>query len=375
MTELEALIILNQIPELGPKRIKRLLEYFGSAQKVFNSSLEELESIESIGPSIAKSILEHKNKIDPQKELDLVKKYGAKIVMYNEKGYPVMLKHLSDAPPLIYIKGEIKEEDNISIAIVGTRRPTSYGRLAVEKLIKGLSKYGLTIVSGLAYGIDTLAHEFAIKYNLRTIAVLGNGLGVYYPSTNRKLQEKIPTCGALISEYPFRQLPSKVSFPQRNRIIAALSLGTVVVEADIRSGAMITVKFALELGKDVFAVPGSIFSKQSCGTNYLIKTGAKIVTCAEDIVEEISQLAKFVQQEYKNVGSDLQKQQSTEMLELDEENLRVLNIIKSEPHGIHIDKLQNVSGIEMPKLMSIIFNLELNAKIKSLPGKIYISIC
>lgn len=366
--ELESLIILNAIPDLGPVRINKLITYFSCAEKVLTASQEELEQVESIGPLVAKNILNFKTKIDAKKELELVTKNGTEIITYNDPRYPSMLKYLPDAPRIIYVKGEIKKTDFLSISIVGTRKPTSYGKLVVENLIKELSKYNITIISGLAYGIDTLAHEFAIKNGLRTIAVLGNGIGVYYPSANKFLQDKIPKHGALISEFNFKTKPSKTTFPQRNRIIAALSLGTLVIEADIKSGAIITAKFALDLGKDVFAVPGSIFSKQSNGTNYLIKNGAKIVTKAEDIIEEIKSLANCIKEPKK----DFVKQPTAET-SLDEEKTKVLEIIKSEPEGIHIDKLQLITNFELKKLMNILYFLEINSYIKSLPGKTYIS--
>ncbi|MFQ3676221.1 MAG: DNA-processing protein DprA [Endomicrobiia bacterium] len=368
--ELESLIILNGIPDLGPIRINKLLKYFSSAENVLKASYEELKQVESIGPFVAKNIINFKTKIDPKKEIDIAKKNNTDIIPYNDIRYPTMLKYLPDAPKIIYVKGEIKKTDfSLSISIVGTRKPTSYGKLVVENLIKGLSKYNITIISGLAYGIDTLAHEFAIKNGLRTIAVLGNGIGIYYPSANKFLQDKIPSYGALISEFPFKSKPSKTTFPQRNRIIAALSLGTLVIEADIKSGAIITAKFALDLGKDVFAVPGNIFSRQSNGTNYLIKNGAKIVTSAEDIIEEIKSLVNCIKEE---PTKKFVKQNN--VINLDDEKTKVLNIIKSEPEGIHIDKLQLITSLELKSLMNTLYFLEINSYIKSLPGKIYISI-
>ncbi|MFN3550390.1 MAG: DNA-processing protein DprA [Endomicrobiia bacterium] len=371
--EIKSLIILNSIPLLGPIRIRNLINHFGNAENVLTASIEELSSVEGININIANNIKKFKNKINPEEEIEKIEKENIKLLTYLDQDYPSMLKYLPDAPVLLYIKGNIFKEDMLSVAVVGTRKPTSYGRLVVEHLIKGLAKYNLTIISGLAYGIDTLAHEFAIKNNLRTIAVLGNGLGIYYPAANKKLQQKIPSYGALVSEFPYNFTPTKTSFPQRNRIIAALSLGTVVVEADLQSGAIITAKFALDLGKDVFAVPGSIFSNQSRGTNYLIKTGAKIVTSAEDIIEEIQQLKGVIEDKIINTKSK-KEINYIENLDLSEESSYILNIIKSEPAGIHIDKLQTLANIDITKLMNILFELEIKSKIKELPGKIYISV-
>jgi DNA processing protein len=372
LNELKSLIVLNNIPSLGPVRIKRLIDFFGSATNVLSATEEELSYVENIGPSIAKNIVMLKNKIDVQKEIDALNKEGIKLICYNDENYPLMLKYLSDQPMLLYVKGELKSEDMISVSIVGTRKPTSYGRLVVEHIVKQLARYNLTIVSGLAYGIDTLAHEFAIKNGLRTIAVLGNGLSVYYPIANKKLQDKIPLYGAVISEFPYFYKPNKNSFPQRNRIIAALSLGTIVIEADIQSGAMITAKFAAELGKDVFAVPGSIFSKQSKGTNFLIKTGAKLVSSAEDVIEEIQKLSEILK--HQTVINKTFVNQNEDEEKLDEETKKVLDIIVSEPNGLHIDKIQSISSLEITKLMNILFNLVMNGKIKELTGKIYVPV-
>lgn len=367
--ELLSLITLNNVPDLGPVRINRLIEYFSSAENVLKASLEELKQVEGVGERIAKNILDIKNKFDPEDELKLANSNNTKIISYKDPDYPKMLSYLPDAPKIIYVKGEIKPLDTISISVVGTRKPTSYGRMVVEKIIKQLSEYNITIVSGLAYGIDTLAHQFAIKNGLRTIAVLGNGVGVYYPTSNKILQDKIPEYGALISEFPFKAKPSKNTFPQRNRIIAALSLGTLVIEADIKSGAIITAKFALDLGKDVFAIPGSIFSSKSNGTNYLIKTGAKIVCSAEDIIEEIKSLSDIV-------SKNTTKKEEAQFIrvQLDETQSKIFDIIKSEPNGVHIDKILSVSGMGINNLMNVLYFLEINSYIKTLPGKIYVAI-
>lgn len=369
--ELRSLVSLNLIPGLGPLRIRRLIDFFGSAAKVLSACEEELSQIEGVGPAVAKNIVEFGKKTEKvDKELKLVSQNGVKIITYLDDEYPQQLKYLPDAPILLYVKGDIKNTDVDSIAIVGTRKPTSYGKLVVEYLVKQLSKYELTIVSGLAYGIDTIAHECAIKNGLRTIAVLGNGIGVYYPASNKRLQDKIPLYGAVISEFPYTYRPNKMSFPQRNRIIAALSLGTVVVEADLQSGALITAKFAAEFGKDVFAVPGSIFSKQSRGTNFLIKTGAKLVTSAEDIIEEIEKLSIFLKQKFST--KKITTQEAT-LEVLSDDAKKIMELISSEPDGIHIDKLQYLSNMEISKLMKAIFELEMSSKIKELPGKIYIA--
>lgn len=370
--ELKSLIILNSIDFLTPRKIKNLIDKFRSAKNILCASFEELVSTEGITENIAKSILSSKSKIDPDKEIEVAIKNKVKIISYFDKDYPEQLRNLPDPPSILYVKGNLNKEDKISLAIVGTRRSTSYGRLVTEYLIKELADYKFTIVSGLAYGIDTFAHEYAIKNNLKTIAVLGNGIGVYYPITNKKLQDKIPMeGGCLISEFPYYKKPNKLTFPQRNRIIAALSLATVVVEADIQSGALITAKFACDLGREVFAIPGSIFSKQSRGPNFLIKEGAKIVTSVEDIIEEIMGVSCLFK---KDIVDNKNKRIFKNEIKMTDEEKRVLEIIHSAPEGIHIDKLQNISKMEIKKLLSIVLKLQILGKIREVTNKTFISL-
>lgn len=368
--ELKSLIILNNISFLPPRKVKNLIDKFGRAKDVLKASLKDLVYLGNISEDAAKNILENKNKINPDKEIEISNKNGVKIISFFDEDYPEQLRTLMDPPLLLYIKGKLTQEDKFSLSIVGTRKSTSYGKLVVEYLIEELSRYKFTIISGLAYGIDTLAHEYAIKNNLKTIAVLGNGIGVYYPISNKKLQDKIPLeGGCLISEFSYYRRPDKLTFPQRNRIIAGLSLATIVIEADIKSGALITADFACELGKEVFAVPGSIFSKQSRGTNFLIKEGAKIVTSVEDIIEEIREVSCL----FKKDIVDKDKVSVENDIEMTDEEKKILEIIRSEPSGIHIDRLQNISNIEMNKLLNIVFKLQILGKVKETANKTYIS--
>lgn len=364
--ELKSLIVLNSIDFLPPIKIKKLIDKFGSAKNVLSASIGDLIVIDGINEKMAKKILNSKNQISADRELEVTVKNGVKIVTYFDNEYPEALRYLFDPPILLYIKGEFNQKDGFSLSIVGTRKPTSYGKLVVESLIREIKDYKFTIISGLAYGIDTLVHENAIKNNLKTIAVLGNGIGVYYPAVNKTLQEKIPLeGGCLISEFCYFRRPDKLTFPRRNRIIAALSLATIVVEADIKSGALITANFAVEMGKEVFAVPGSIFSKQSRGTNFLIKNGAKILSSFSDIVEELQEFVKE-NNKFKDIKSE-------SIEEITEEEKKVLDIISSEPEGIHIDKLQYVTNIDINRLLSIIFKLQLLGKIKEIYNKTFIS--
>ncbi|MCX7956373.1 MAG: DNA-processing protein DprA [Endomicrobia bacterium] len=368
--ELKSLIVLSSIEFLTPAKMKLLIEKFGSATNVIDATLEDLKNVGSINESLALKILESKNEIEPDKELYILSKNNIKLITYYDDDYPVMLKYLADPPILLYVDGELKEIDNFSLSVVGTRTPTSYGKAVIEYLIKELSKYNFTIVSGLAYGIDTLAHKYAIDNGLRTIAVIGNGLGVYYPASNKELQRKIAKCGAVISEFPYNRRPDKLTFPRRNRIIAAFSLGTVVIEADIKSGALITSDYAVDLGKDVFAIPGSIFSKKSRGTNYLIKKGAKMVTEVDDIIEEIITMSNLIKDKLKH-EKFIDKGEKLADIPVSDKAREILEILEKEDKGIHIDQIQNITNIEIRELLRYIFELQLIGKIKELPGKIF----
>ncbi|MEN3013358.1 MAG: DNA-processing protein DprA [Endomicrobiia bacterium] len=370
--EIKSLIILNSIPFLTPRKIKNLIDKFGTASNILNASIEELTSVENITEIVANRILNWKSKVNPDKEIEQILKNDIKIISYFDENYPSLLKNLEDPPMLLYVKGNLESIYEFSLSVVGTRKPTSYGKIVTEHLIKELSKYRFTIISGLAYGIDKIAHECAIKNGLKTIAVLGNGLGIYYPLSNKKLQNDIPLKGGcLISEFSYFRRPDKLTFPQRNRIIAALSLATIVIEADIKSGALITAKFAADMGKEVFAVPGSIFSNQSRGTNFLIKTGAKMVTCVEDIIEEIKEICYSLKKDFSeyNKGNTL-----TDESMISEDERKVLDIISSEPNGLHIDKIQYISNIEINKLLNILLRLQILGKIKEIHNKTFIVI-
>lgn len=287
MTHLEALIGLNLILDIGTFRLKKLLEFFGQPQNIFGVPQERLTRVCGIGPKIAQKIRSIK-KEDIDKEISLAKNLGLKIVTLDDPDYPENLKNIADPPIILYLKGELEKEDNFSLAIVGSRRASFYGLSLAEKFAFQLSENGFTIISGLARGIDSRAHQGALKYKGRTLAVIGSGLNNLYPSENQALAEKIAQNGAVISEFPLQTPPFKQNFPRRNRLISGLSLGVLVVEAARNSGALITADFALEQGREVFALPGKIDSDTSFGTNALIKDGAKLVSAVEDILEEFT---------------------------------------------------------------------------------------
>jgi len=373
LTENLANVLLNMIPEIGPIRANKLISYFGSATKIFQADIEEIKNSAEINDKIAEKILKSVNFLDVQGEFEKAKELGIKIVTINDKEYPLQLKTLNDPPIVLYIKGDITEKDIYSIAIVGTRKPTEYGKTITEKLTKELTELNITIVSGLARGIDTVAHKTAINFCGRTIAVLGNGLNVYYPSENHKLQDAIANSGAVVSEFPLGVRPEKRNFPRRNRLISALSLGTVVIESAEKSGALITAKYSAEQGKDVFAVPGSILSKYSRGPHLLIKQGAKLIEKAQDVVEEISILAEWIKKKTQNINVAIKNNENTKN-ELSNVEKKILDILKSFPQGLNIDILHKKINQPFNILSEGIVSLELKGFVKSLPGKVYIGV-
>jgi DNA processing protein len=287
MTELESLIVLNAIPGLTNLRIRKLLDYCGSAQKVLALNPKDLIE-QKVLPAEAVQKFSAFNPGDfLKKENDLLARHGVRVVTFLDEDYPAHLKEIPDAPVVLYVKGNISSENSLSIAMVGSRRASVYGMSMAEKFARELAELGVTIVSGLARGIDTASHKGALKAGGQTLAVLGCGLARVYPDENKALAEKVAQNGAVISEFPMEAGPLAYHFPQRNRIISGLSLGVVVVEASLRSGALITSRFALEQGREVFAVPGNVNHPNALGVNRMIKEGAKLITCVDDILEEL----------------------------------------------------------------------------------------
>ncbi len=366
-----ALIQLNTVCGLGPKKIVALTNYFGSACNVLSAGVKELQAVEKITEKTALLIKKSADSDDAYKEVLLAEENGIDIFVYTDKDYPFQLKDICDFPPVIYVKGSIKKNDAVSVAIVGSRMPTNYGRTVTSYFCRYFAENDITVISGLARGIDTQAHESVLKHSGRTIAVLGNGLLEYYPSENRKLQDKIAEKCALVSEFPLRQRPDKIQFPRRNRIIAGLAMATVVIEASDTSGAIITAKLALDYGRDVFGVPGPIFSAYSKGPNGLIKNGALIAIDPEDVVNGIYSLSKWVTENKKIKKTAITK--STVLK--DKNSINILKMIKSSTNGISADELSGVSKIDIKELFSILMELELNGFIKSGPGQIYMANC
>jgi DNA protecting protein DprA len=354
--------------DIGPTRMHRLLLAFGSARNVFEASKAELLTVEGISDKIAEAIILIKDSDKAEKELTLAKNNGIELIFFNEAKYPKILKDYDDMPIILYVKGTFIEQDLNSISIVGSRKATNYGKTATSEFSGYFAKRGVTIVSGLARGIDTEAHIAAIQSKGRTIAVLGNGLLVNYPPENTILQVKIPENGAVISEYPLTKAPDKSSFPRRNRIIAAFSKATLVIEAEQQSGALITARCAAEYGKDVFAVPGSIHSDFSKGTNRLIKDGAIPALSPEDMASQMPYLP-----EETKVETEISQSESPEST-LDETENAVLDFISKNDEGVHADLIAQELNIDISQVAIIILKLEVSGLIRTMPGQIYVRV-
>ncbi len=353
----------NKIPDIGPKRFYKLLEYFGSTDAAWQAKSGEISKVLNLSPKIASRLFEEKNNIIPEQELDLIHKNKINVLIIEDILYPENLKTIHYPPPVLYFKGTIVESDKNSISIVGTRKATYYGKMVAEKLSKDLALTGLTIISGMARGIDTAAHKGALSVNGRTIAVLGCGIDHIYPPENRRLAQEIQESGAILSEFPLSTLPERQNFPRRNRIISGLSLGTVVVEAAEKSGALITADFALEQGREVFAIPGNINSPLSNGSHNLIKQGAKLVDNYQDILEEI-----HVALPRKTAEKEMVKENTS----LKEEEKTIYQIITKEP--IQIDEIIGASKLSAGKVSEILLSLELQDLIKEIEGKRFIKL-
>ena len=353
----------NKISDIGPKRFYKLLEYFGSTDIAWQAKSGEINKILNLSPKISSRLFDEKNNIIPEREIEVINKNKVNVLTIEDDLYPKNLKTIHYPPPVLYFKGTILESDKNSISIVGSRKATYYGKMVAEKISKDLALAGLTIISGMARGIDTAAHKGALLVNGRTIAVLGCGVDYIYPPENRRLAQEIQKSGAVISEFPLTALPERQNFPRRNRVISGLSLGTVVVEAAEKSGALITADFALEQGREVFAIPGNINSPLSNGSHNLIKQGAKLVDNYQDILEEI-----HVTLPQKTAEKEIAKENTS----LTEEEKILYRIIAKEP--TQIDEIIGESKLSASKVSEILLNLELKDLIKEIEGKRYIKL-
>ncbi|MDP8212046.1 MAG: DNA-processing protein DprA [Candidatus Zapsychrus exili] len=368
MNEIESFLVLNAISGLSNIRIRKMLDFYGSAEKVLSLGKKDLEDSNILPEKTIQNILDFSKDIFLKNEYNLINKNQVKVITCKDKDYPRSLLEIPDAPIVLYVRGDISKHNKMSLAIVGSRKASFYGISIAEKFARELSLLGINVVSGMARGIDTAAHRGVLRSKGTTVAVLGNGLAGVYPPENRKLFEEISKTGAVISEFPMETQPLPFNFPRRNRIISGLSLGVIVVEAAQRSGALITADFALEQGKDVFAIPGKIDSLASKGVNNLIKQGAKLVTCVDDVLEDIELgISEFLKEsedkkEVKNYNS------SSSSLNKEEEF--IYGYVSDRP--LHVDEITKKCGLAPALMASVLMKLELRRMVKQLPGKLFI---
>ncbi|MCE5312294.1 MAG: DNA-processing protein DprA [Nitrospiraceae bacterium] len=364
--ELRCSIGLVFTKDVGPVTYRKLLSKFRSAQNIFSASAGDLAKTADLSHAKASNILEFNKWAEVDQEIKKAEELGISIIPLTDPAYPEQLRPFDDAPIILYVKGSITPDDINSVAVVGSRLMSEYGRSAARQISFGLASSGITIISGMARGIDTTAHESALKAGGRTIAVLGSGLDVPYPSENKKLFAKIAEAGAVISEFPFGTGPLRENFPRRNRLISGLSMGVLVVEAAAGSGSLITASYGLEQGKEIFAVPGSIGQKNSEGTNALIKNGARLVQQAEDIIEELAPKIK------NNIRLSTPRRPQEMLAQLDAleisgDEKAICTVLASGAR--QIDQISRELNISSARLSGILLNLELKGLIRQLDGK------
>ncbi|EKE16102.1 MAG: hypothetical protein ACD_11C00030G0010 [uncultured bacterium] len=351
---------LNKIDGVGSQKLALLMAHFGSAEKIWKADFSELVRT-GLSEKLAEKIVVEKNNINPDQEWEKLQKENISLITLNDPDYPRLLKEIHNPPYILYIKGDASLLNSPCLAVVGSRKYTSYGHQVANAFGRDLASAGITVVSGLALGIDAIAHKGALEKNGKTIAVLGNSLDEksIYPKTNFDLSREILSCGGtLVSEYPIETPPGVGTFPARNRIMAGMTLGTIVVEAALGSGSLITANLALDFNREVFAVPGSIFYPQSEGTHKLIKSGAKLVSSISDILEELK-LEKTGKIQAKNSYTPSSKE---------EEN--ILNILSQEP--THIDRIIKLTKLETSVIGGTLAILEINGAVKNIGGQNYI---
>jgi DNA processing protein len=349
--------LLTTVSQIGPSRFGRLIDHFGSAEAAWNAPLLDLA-----GAGLDRRAIESLGKLrrvrDPETERRKLEALGVAVLILDDLAYPDALREIADPPPVLYIQGALTPADAWAIAVVGTRRATPYGRQATERIVTDVARAGVTIVSGLAVGIDTFAHRAALAAGGRTIAVLGSAHDELYPRQNQALAEQIMQHGAVISEFPLGTRPDPTNFPRRNRIVSGLSRATLVVEADHKSGAMITAGQAAEQGRDVFAVPGSILSPASAGPNQLIKEGARVVTAADDILEEL------------HLTAVVEQQATRAALPADPTEAALLRVLSAEP--THIDDITRAACLPSATVMATLTIMELKGMARQLGAMLYV---
>jgi DNA processing protein len=347
----------NRVTGIGAARLRALLDYFGDLEIAWAAGAHDLQQAGLDRRSLA-NLVQARKTLDLDAEVLRLEKAGVQVLTWDDPAYPPNLRQVYNAPPLLYVRGGIQERDEWAVAVVGTRRASVYGKEAARMLSGDLARAGVTVVSGLARGIDSVAHRACLDAGGRTIAVLGSGVDVIYPAQNANLAAEIVERGALVSEYALGTHPEARNFPPRNRIISGLALGTIVVEADLSSGARITADFAAEQGREVFAVPGSIFARGSRGANALIQEGAKMVCTVSDVLEEL------------NLTMVSEQAQARAVIPENETEALLLQHLSSEP--VHVDQLGRAVQLPIAQVSSTLALMELKGMIRQVGGMKYV---
>jgi DNA processing protein len=350
-------VAFSRIPGVGRARFQLLERHFGSLAEAWEAPAAELLAAGLDQRTVA-AIVQRRGRISPQQEMERLQRQGVQALTWHDPAYPPLLKEIYDLPPVLYLRGELTEQDQVALAVVGTRRPTAYGRQAAEELTWGLARAGITIISGLARGIDAIAHRAALEAGGRTIAVLACGLDLVYPPEHARLAREVMERGALLSDYPLGTVPRADYFPRRNRIMAGLGLGVLVVEGDMTSGALNTARWAVEQDREVFAVPGSIFSPQSRGPHWLLQQGAKLVQGVEDVLEEL------------NLTLVPHQTPPAPAAPNGDAEAQVLRHMGREPR--HVDEVCRLSGLPIATVSSALAMLELKGLVKQVGIMTYV---
>lgn len=348
----------NRVPGVGRVRYLAILKRFGRLSDAWRAGPAGLKAA-GLDDRIVRLITAGRPEIDPDAEMERLEQAGVRALTWDDPAYPPRLKETDDPPPVLYVRGELREADEWSVSVVGTRRPTPYGRQVAEEFSHQLASNRICVVSGLARGVDAIAHRAALQAGGRTIAVMACGLDIVYPPEHAKLAREIIENGALVSDYPLGTQPRGDYFPRRNRIMSGMSLGVLVVEGDLKSGALITSRLAVEQNREVFAVPGSIFSPQSRGTNAIIQRGeAKLVLCVEDVLEEL------------NLTMAPQQIEMTELMPATDTEAGILRHISKEP--VHIDEVCRQSGLPVSTVSSLLAMMELKGLVRQMGPMAYV---
>jgi DNA processing protein len=349
----------NKVPGIGPMRLKQIMESVGDVEAAWHASSQELRQI-GLGPKTIRDFIRIRAEIDLDAELERIQSKGYKIVSWESVDYPVRLQEIDSPPPVLYVWGDFTPDDRWAVAIVGTRRMSAYGESLTQEIASALAVNGITVVSGMARGIDGVAHRSALSNEGRTIAVLGSGLDQLYPPEHRRLAKDISENGAVVTDYPLGTRPEGRNFPPRNRIISGLALVVVIIEAGEGSGALITAHFAADQGREVFAVPGNIHSKNSIGTNKLIRDGATPLLSVEDVLEAL------------NFDVIVRHELISDFIPEDDVERLVYERLSFEP--IHVDVIQAECGLPVSKITSSLAMLELKGRVRQVGGMQYVKV-